>query len=277
MEKLNILIVDDENLTRKALIDGVRWQELGIGQIFEAASMRMAQKVLAEQRIDLALIDVEMPEGSGIDLLEWIRDVFGSQLPCAFLTCHASFPYAQAAVRLQCFDYLLKPADYLEVENLVLRMIGKSRQELERKQISEYGRQWINEKSRESRKHEKSARSPEELVDELVVYIRSHLSDKLSLSELAYNVGMTPNYLNKIFKYRTGDTVNKFIINERMKLAATLLEEGRVKSYAIAESLGYDNYANFVNMFKKNYGMSPNEYRERAAAISRCKSNEEGL
>lgn len=264
MEKPNILIVDDENLTRKALIDGVRWEELGIGQIFEAASVRAAQELLKAQRIDLALIDVEMPEGSGIDLLEWIRGELESEVPCAFLTCHASFPYAQAAVRLQCFDYLLKPMDYLEVENLILRMIGRSRQELEQRQISEYGRQWLHEKDKESRKHEKSTGSPQETVDGLIVYIRAHLSDKLSLTELAYNVGMTPNYLNKIFKSITGDTVNKFIINERMELAAVLLEEGKVKSYAIAESLGYDNYANFVNMFKKTYGVSPNEYRERA-------------
>ena len=47
-----------------------------------------------------------------------------------------------------------------------------------------------------------------------------------------------------------------------MALAARLLREGKLKSYAIAESLGYDNYANFVNMFKKIYGMSPNAYSE---------------
>lgn len=47
-----------------------------------------------------------------------------------------------------------------------------------------------------------------------------------------------------------------------MALAAQLLLEGNLKSYAIAESLGYDNYANFVNMFKKIYGKSPNTFQE---------------
>lgn len=263
MEKPNVLLVDDESITRRALKEGVGWEELGIGMVFEASSMGMAQGILQRERIDLALIDVEMPEGSGIELLEWIRGELHSQIPCAFLTCHASFPYAQAAVRLQCFDYLLKPMEYAQVEELVLKMIGRSRDATEQRQISEYGRQWLSEKSQESKKHEKYTGDPKEAVEELVVYIRSHLSEKLSLSELAYRAGMTPNYLNKVFKDKAGDTVNKFIINERMKLAARMLEEGKVKSYAIAEYLGYDNYANFVNMFKKTYGVSPNEYREK--------------
>lgn len=265
MKKQNILIVDDESLTRKALIDGVHWEALGISEIYEAPSVRAAQELLRSHRIDLALIDVEMPEANGIDLLEWIRKELRSEMPCAFLTCHASFDYAQAAVRLQSFDYLLKPVDYVQVESLILRMIGKTLSEQEKQQISEYGRLWLHEKNQESMKREKSAKKPEEIVDELVVYIRSHLSDKLSLTELAYQAGLTPNYLNKVFKGKTGDTVNKFIINERMKLAARMLEEGSVKSYAIAESVGYDNYANFVNMFKKTYGMPPNEYREGLA------------
>ena len=47
-----------------------------------------------------------------------------------------------------------------------------------------------------------------------------------------------------------------------MALAARLLLESDLKAYAIAESLGYENYANFVNMFKKIYGKSPNAYQE---------------
>ena len=101
-----------------------------------------------------------------------------------------------------------------------------------------------------------------EIVDQSVAYIRSHLSEKLSLSTLARDAAMNPNYFNKVFKEQMGDTVNQFIIKEKMALAAQLLLEGNLKSYAIAESLGYDNYANFVNMFKKIYGKSPNTFQE---------------
>ena len=262
MEKDTILIVDDENLTRRALISGIRWEELGIGKILEAGSAAKAKELLLSEKIDLALIDIEMPGESGLDLLKWIRENLSETLPCSFLTCHASFNYAQNAIRYGSFDYLLKPVNYEEVENLILRMVGRTRQVRENQEISEYGRQWLQEKEQEGKKYEKTAASTEEIVDEMVVYIRAHLSEKMSLSELAHDAGLNQNYFNKVFTERTGETVNQFIIKEKMALAARLLREGKLKSYAIAESLGYDNYANFVNMFKKIYGMSPNAYSE---------------
>lgn len=262
MKKQNTIIVDDENLTRKALIDGVRWEVLGIGEIFEASSVSTAQKILLEHKIDIALIDVEMPGENGIRLLEWIRNEMKSDMPCAFLTCHASFPYVQAAVRLNSFDYVLKPVDYLEVEKLILKMEGEVRFELEQKQMLEYGRQWLQEKTEEGRTYEKNIQDMDQIVEDLVIYIRSHLSEKLSLTDLAYRVGLSQNYLNKVFQNQTGETVNKFIIREKMGLGAKMLEEGKIKSYAISEFLGYDNYASFVNMFKKTFGVSPNAYRK---------------
>ena len=262
MENYTVLIVDDENLTRRALIKGISWESLGIDRILEAGSAAQAKEVLNKERCDLALIDVEMPGESGLDLLSWIRSEVSETMPCAFLTCHANFSYAQSALRLGSFDYVLKPVDYREVEELILRMIGKRRTEQEEKQISDYGRQWLKEKEQEGRKHEKTAVSTEQIVDETIEYIRSHLSEKLSLSGLAHEAGLNPNYFNKVFKERAGDTVNQFIIREKMGLAARLILEGNLKTYAIAELLGYDNYANFVNMFKKTYGLSPNAYAE---------------
>ena len=263
MEKMTILIVDDEALTRKSLIDGVNWEKLNIENIYEAYSAEIARRILQSSQVDMALIDIEMPGENGLELLEWIRKDARLTIPCAFLTCHASFDYAQAAMKQQCFEYLLKPMNYWEVEDLILRMCGSSRELLEKQNVEKYGKQWILEKEEEGHKYEKEPSNTKQIIDELVVYIRAHLSDKLALTELAYQAGLNPNYLNKVFKEETGTTVNKFIIQERMQLAAELLKEGNLKSYAIASMVGYDNYANFVNMFKKTYDVSPNAYQEK--------------
>lgn len=261
MNKLTILIVDDEMLSRKALVSGVDWEKLGIGKVLDASSAEAARKYFMEERVDLALIDIEMPGESGLDLLEWVRQEARLKIPCAFLTCHASFDYAQTAIRLECFDYLLKPAVYTEVEALVKRMIESCTDAVERQQVEEYGRQYLREKEMDGRKYEKEASNTGDIVDEQIQYIRTHLFEKLSLTELAYKAGLNPNYFNKVFKARTGDTVNKFIINERMQLAASLLQKGNLKAYAVAELVGYDNYSHFVNMFKKTYGVSPDQWR----------------
>ncbi len=264
MQKLNILIVDDEILTRRALLDGVHWERLPIGTIYESGSVRDAKEILQREKIHLALIDIEMPGESGIDLLRWIREDQKREIPCAFLTCHASFSYAQKAITYGCFDYLLKPMNYEQTEELILRMSERYRKESESKDMKNYGEQWLREKQQESRKHEKHIGNTEEILEESIVYIKGHLSQKLTLTELAYQAGLNPNYFNKLFKERTGETVNKYIINEKMKLATKLLREDNAKAYAVAESLGYDNYANFVNMFKKIYGESPSAFIENA-------------
>lgn len=260
MDEYTILIVDDESLTRRALIKGIHWTELGITRILEAGSSLSAKELLKKEKPDLALIDVEMPGENGVELLEYIRKEVSATLPCAFLTCHASFLYAQSANRLHAFDYLLKPIDYAKVEDLLFRMIGVRKSDKVNQQMQEYGRQWLKEKESEGQKHEKTASSTEELVKETVTFIRAHLSEKLSLSGIAHDIGLNPNYFNKVFKNQTGETVNQFIIKEKMALAAQLILKGNLKTYAIAESLGYDNYANFVNMFKKTYGVSPHNY-----------------
>lgn len=260
MDSCTILIVDDEGLTRRALIKGIHWDALGISRILEAGSAAAARKLLCEEQPDLALIDIEMPGEDGISLLSWIREEISQAMPCAFLTCHASFDYAQRANHLGAFDYLLKPIEYARVEELILRMVGRRSLQKENAQMQAYGRQWLAERESACRKHEKTAPSTEDLVKETVLYIRSHLSEKLSLAGLAGGIGLNPNYFNKVFKSVTGETVNQFIIREKMALAAQLLLQGKLKSYAIAESLGYDNYANFVNMFKKTYGVPPHGY-----------------
>jgi len=262
MDTNTILVVDDENLTRRALIQGIRWEELGIDRVLEAGSSAQAKELFKTEKIDIVLADIEMPGESGLELVKWIKENVDWVLPCAFLTCHASFDYAREAVHLGSFDYMLKPVDFKEVEELILRMTNRSRIMQEHKRMDEYGHRWLHEKEAEGRQFEKNAASTEEIVDNTISYIRSHLSEKLSLSELSHAAGLNPNYFNKVFKERAGDTVNQFIIKEKMGLAAQLLTEGNLKSYAIALSLGYDNYANFVNMFKKTYGVSPNAYAE---------------
>jgi len=262
LTNVTVLIVDDEALTRSALKVGVHWQDIGVGTVLEAGTVNRAKEILSSCQVDLALIDIEMPGETGIDLMEWIRNDKALDIPCAFLTCHASFSYAQEAVRYRCYEYMLKPVNYEKVEELVQRMIGHSVEAKKQEKIAGYGLQWLKEREEAGKGKEKTNVSTQEIIENTIVHIRAHLTEKLTLSDLSHSVGLNPNYFNKIFKERTGKPVNQFIIQEKMALAAELLKQKNVKSYAIAELLGYSDYANFANMFKKIYGMSPNVYVE---------------
>lgn len=106
----HLLIVDDEILECRYLEGLTDWQALGIGHVHIANSMEQAIAVLEQEPVSIVLCDIEMPRQSGMDLLAWIRS---RQYACEviFITCHASFDFAQKAMRLGSLDYLLKPVE----------------------------------------------------------------------------------------------------------------------------------------------------------------------
>ncbi|ASA19759.1 response regulator transcription factor [Paenibacillus donghaensis] len=121
---MNILIVDDDIFFVEDVKRSMDWAALGIQQVFTAHSMRQAQQILLNQSIQILLSDIEMPKGSGLDLLIWVREQ-NLQTVNIFLTGHASFMYANQAIKLGGFDYILKPAPYQELEDVLKKAVQK--------------------------------------------------------------------------------------------------------------------------------------------------------
>ena len=123
---MNLLIVDDEYYSVENLRKKLDWAALGFGQVLCAYSMAQAQEIFAAHIVDVMLCDIEMPKGSGLDLLEWIR-TRGYGTVCVFLTCFARFDYASRAIRLESSDYLLKPVEADELRAAVEKAVEKKR------------------------------------------------------------------------------------------------------------------------------------------------------
>jgi two-component system response regulator YesN len=120
----NMLVVDDEFYAVKGITQGIDWSELNITQVFEAYNVDEAKQKFALYPIDLVICDIEMPLNSGIDLLEWMKQNY-PQTEMLFVTGHADFSYARAAIHLGSFDYLLKPVNYDELKAVVSRVLQK--------------------------------------------------------------------------------------------------------------------------------------------------------
>lgn len=122
---MKILIIDDEIYAVEAIREMIDWQTLGIDEVLTAYSMRQAQKQLSEKSVDILLCDIEMPQGTGLELVSWTREQ-NMQLVTVFLTSHANFSYANQAIRLETFDYILKPADPEELTGVLAKAVGKA-------------------------------------------------------------------------------------------------------------------------------------------------------
>lgn len=105
---LTILLVDDDQILTEKTKKSLNWDSLGIGMVFTANNIHEAKGILKVYKVDILLCDVDMPMGSGLELVEWIREE-GKDMKCIFLSSYANFTYAQKALRLGCVNYLLKP------------------------------------------------------------------------------------------------------------------------------------------------------------------------
>ena len=101
-----------------------------------------------------------------------------------------------------------------------------------------------------------------QIVAQVQEYIRSHLSEKLTLADVAAVFNFSPNYLSQLFgKYGDSGFV-EYITETRIAAAKEMLEQGDLKVYEIAEKLGYDSSFYFSKVFKKVTGLSPREYQQ---------------
>lgn len=115
---MNVLIVDDDRFVVAALKNGIPWENLGFFRIYSAYNINEAKKIILAERVDLLLCDIDMPHGSGLDLLAWIRDT-SSDMLVIFLTNYANFEYAQKALELHSFYYFLKPVEFDRLAEII--------------------------------------------------------------------------------------------------------------------------------------------------------------
>ncbi len=134
----NILIVDDEAVVIRAIQKGVNWDALGIENIYTAKNSRSARELLEQHPVDVMLCDIEMPGGSGLELVRLVHDEM-PQVVVLLLTGHADFEYAREAVSLGVYEYLLKPVVYRQLQE---KIAGALELSLERKKDMDIKKAW---------------------------------------------------------------------------------------------------------------------------------------
>ncbi|WP_256761070.1 response regulator [Cohnella sp. WQ 127256] len=105
---MQMIIVDDEAHWVDNLSMNKPWHTLGIEQVHKAYSAQEALRIIETHPIDIVISDILMPEMTGIELIEKIRER-DKRIKCVILSGHSDFEYAKEALRHQAVDYLLKP------------------------------------------------------------------------------------------------------------------------------------------------------------------------
>lgn len=109
--------------------------------------------------------------------------------------------------------------------------------------------------------------SKEKLTMRIKDYVDRNLGTA-SLQTIADAVYLHPVYLSRLYKAETGEGISEYIHKQRMVKAAQLLRTPTIRIYEISESLGYKNAAYFSKVFREQYAMTPQEFRDQGMPVS---------
>ena len=103
----------------------------------------------------------------------------------------------------------------------------------------------------------------EDVAEKAAAYIDEHLSEDLSVREIADIAYVSPDHLTRVFKKRYQKTVKEYITWKRMTLAGELLKNTKMTVTMVSDKVGFNNYSYFAEQFKRYYGMIPREYQAK--------------
>ena len=117
MKKLKAIIVDDEKVNIDNLLMLIDKFCPNIQVISYGVSVQQGLDLIEKEKPDILFLDVEMPDGSGFTLLDKIKEI-----DFHVVICTAHLDYAIKAIKSSVIDYLLKPIDFRELREAVLKV-----------------------------------------------------------------------------------------------------------------------------------------------------------
>ncbi|PYI52242.1 response regulator transcription factor [Paenibacillus flagellatus] len=142
---MRCMLIDDDIPTVEVLRDMLDWHKLGIVQVVTAHNIQDAKSGFESGVPDLIICDIEMPRGSGLEMIQWVRD---NRYDCAFIffTCHESFEFASTAISYNADSYVVKPFDQQKLEAVLLKAVETIKQKRLLGEYSRLGEAWLKNK-----------------------------------------------------------------------------------------------------------------------------------
>ena len=207
---LKVLVVEDEELIRKGIVLAIDWASLDCVVVGQAANGEEGLEQAEKCRPGLIITDLKMPKMDGLEMIAQLR-ARGNDAFVIILTAYDSFAYAQQALRLGAVDFLLKPFHDGDLENAVMQLQNKLSQ---------------RRKPPEVRLQEIRSGAKTRYVQEAMDYIGKNCgSSELSVSQVAYALGLSEGHLSHLFKKETGSTVGSYLTRCRIQKAMGLLRQ----------------------------------------------------
>ncbi len=240
-----VLIVEDEMLEQEFLKEMALEELLPEDTLLSCQSGLEAVELAKEHRPNIILMDVLIPEMDGLSAIHEIRK-FLPDACITILSAYSDFSYAQKAISLRVFEYLLKPIKPADFKQLFKRMLAAA---VEHPRSSE-------SKSEEPKEYRQN------FIEESIKFIKDHFKERLTLEMVAGKVFVNPKYFSHAFKKEVGVAFTEYVINLKIQYACRLLETTNYPAYRISLECGFSDPSYFNRVFCTQMNMTPQAYRK---------------
>ena len=247
-----VILIDDEDMIVEGLQKVVDWKKYHAEVVGTASDSPTGAQLIREMNPDILFTDIKMPNMDGLTMLAGIKGEF-PDMQITVLTGYRDFEYAKRAIHIGVTRFLLKPSKMNEIEEALQAMTNN----LAGKHAGDEDR--TGEAAQEDSQENNPANSL--IVRSALKYMEVHYAEKLTLTELAEKVYVSPWYLSKLLNKFTDKSFSDLLHQARIKKAEKLLDDSSLKIQEISDLLGYYDVTHFSRIFKKFKQMSPNEYR----------------
>ena len=241
MKKLRVLLVDDEIMIREGFKRLFDWDAHDCEVVGEAGDGMEALTKIDTLCPDIVIMDINIPVMNGLKVIQLSR-IKHPNTAFVIVSGYDDFSYCREALRLQITDYILKPVNYEEfgscIDNLKISLF-----------------------ERRVSAAEEPEKQEERTITGLTRYLQEHLAEEISLSVLAEEFHLNPQYISQLFKSEIGVNFLAYLTNIRMEKAKKLLLTTSLSIAEVAEQSGYGDYRVFTKVFKKSEGVTPSQYR----------------
>jgi two-component system, response regulator YesN len=248
-----VVIIDDEPIIVEGISRMIKWDQYKCKIVATAEDGTEGAQIIRKHRPDIIITDISMPDLDGLSMIAGLKSEF-PDMEISILTGYRKFEYAQRAIRLGVTRFLLKPSSMEELEEAITAMA----ENLSAKGV------FSEEKAEDSDHLDSEANNF--IVNNAMKYIEQNYPHKITLCEVAEKTYVSQWHLSKLLNRNLGQNFSEILNNVRIKEAQKLLRDPSLRIGDIAERVGFIDMAHFSRVFKKNVGLSANEYRNTIAS-----------
>ncbi|MPQ47480.1 response regulator [Marinifilum sp. N1E240] len=259
-EYRNLLIVEDNFEMLLFLEDSFKSEY----KVKTAQNGHEALEVISEFTPDIILSDVMMPIMDGITLCKKLKDQKTTRhIPLILLTTKNATSSKLEGLKYGAIEYINKPFNVKELKLKVFNIL-----DTQNKMIEKYRTEILTESK------EIQVESPDEkFIESVILEMEKNFEDpEFKLEELADMLNMSYSNIYRKFQSLTDKTLVDFMRSFRLKKAESLLINHNFSISEIAYQIGFNDPKYFSKCFKKEYGMTPKQYKQEKQIISKDNS-----